>query len=94
MAIKKMGLNPWQDGVIKLSVLNTEKRKQLLDTWKSKHPETKKTWRTNKTQGAETIRCQSQVNIKKISTTIEIQRNEPTEPDEPTPLGRADSIRS
>ena len=80
LAIKKMGLNPWQDGVIKLSVLNTEKRKQLLDTWKLKHPETKKTWRTSSTQGDETIRCQSQVVIKKISATIEIQRTEPDQP--------------
>ena len=91
LAIKKMGLNPWQDGVIKLSVFNTEKRKQLLDTWKLKHPETKKTWRTHSTQGDEMIRCQSQVVVKKISATIEIQR---TEPDLPAPLNRTDSIRS
>ena len=59
MALKKMGLNPWQDGVIKLSVFNTKERKQLLDTWKTKHPETKKTWRTTNTHEKEVLRCQS-----------------------------------
>ena len=38
LAMKKMGLNPWQDGVIKLAVSNKEKRKQLWDMWRTKHP--------------------------------------------------------
>ena len=94
LAIKKMGLNPWQDGVIKLAVSNKEKRKQLWDTWKAKHPESKKTWRTDRPQGPDSLRCQAQVIIKRISASIPIQRNEPIEPDEPAPMERADSIRS
>ena len=53
LAMKKMGLNPWQDGVKKLAVLNKEKRKHLWEMWRTKHPESKKTWRTDRAQVAE-----------------------------------------
>lgn len=36
--LRRMGLSPWQDGVIKLAVSNKGKRKQLWDTWKANHP--------------------------------------------------------
>ena len=91
LAFKKMELSPCLDGVTRISVLNTRKRKQLLDTWIMQHPETKKTWRAIETQGKEIIRCQSQIIVKKISATIRIQR---TRPDQPAPLSRANSTRS
>ena len=91
LAMKKMGLNPWQDGVIKLAVSNKEKRKQLWDMWRTKHPESKKTWRTDRAQGPDTLRCQAQVTIKKISATIANPRDGP---DEPASLERSSSIRS
>ena len=64
VALKKMGLSPWQDGVIKLSVFNTKERKHLLESWKAKHPETKKSWGTVNTREEDVLRCQSHVIIK------------------------------
>ena len=43
LSLRRMGLSPWQDGVIKLAVSNKEKRKQLWDIWRTNNPESKKT---------------------------------------------------
>ena len=95
LSLKRMGLSSVQDGIIKLTVANKEKRKQLWDNWKTKHPESKKTWRTDRAQGSETLRCQAQVIVKKISANI-LEQTDSTdeEPEEPAGLERSNSIRS
>ena len=95
LSIRRMGLSPWQDGVTKLAVSNKEKRKQLWEIWRTNNPESKKTWRTDRKQGPNTLRCQAPVVIKKISTNITEQENsEENEPEEPATLERSNSIRS
>ena len=107
LALKKMALSQKQDKVLKIALSNGEARKQLWDKWKAKHPESRKTWRTNKTQSSRTLRCQAPLIIKKISTTVSIapadQMEYPVqdqassmeeEPIEPAALERSDSIRS
>ena len=95
LSIRRMGLSPWQEGVTKLAVSNKEKRKQLWEIWRTKNPESKKTWRTDRKQGPNTLRCQAPVVIKKISTNITEQENsEENEPEEPATLERSNSIRS
>ena len=42
LSLKRMGLSSIQNGITKLTVSNKEKRKQLWDNWKTKHPESKK----------------------------------------------------
>ena len=85
LSLKKMGLSPLQNGIIKLTVSNKERRKELWDDWKTKQPESKKTWRTDKVQSPDTLRCQAQVTVKKISAIIT---------EEPASLERSNSIRS
>ena len=70
LALKKMALSQRQDKVLKVALSNGEERKQLWDKWKTKHPESRKTWRTNKTQNPKTLRCQAPLIIKKISATV------------------------
>ena len=90
-----MALSQNQNGVTKLTLSDKEERKQLWDNWKAKHPESKKTWRTDKTQRLDTLRCQAPVIVKKISATIlEHTNSSNEESDEPASLERTDSIRS
>ena len=107
LALKKMALSQKQGKVIKIALSNGEERKQLWDKWKTKHPESRKTWRTNKTQNPRTLRCQAPLIIKRISAIV---NREPVdqiegqilgwassmeeEPIEPADLERSDSIRS
>ena len=73
MALKKMKLSQRQEGVTNLTVSDEKQRKQLWDEWKTKHPESKKTWRTNNKQSSHTLRCQATVVIKKVSAVMEIE---------------------
>ena len=68
-----MKLSQKQEGITNLTVSDEKERKQLWDEWKNKHPDSKKTWRTNKKQGPNTLRCQATVIIKKVSATVKIE---------------------
>ena len=95
LSLKRMGLSQIQSGVTKLTLSDKEERKQLWDNWKTKHPESKKTWRTDRIQRSDTLRCQAPVIVKRISATILEQTdstNEETE--DPVGLERSDSIQS
>ena len=107
LALKKMGLSQKKDKVHKIALSNGEARKQLWDKWKAKHPESRKTWRTNRNQNPKTLRCQAPLIIKKISTTVNIATTDQDqdqvldwpssteeEQSEPATLERSDSIRS
>ena len=65
MDLKKMKLSQKQEGITKLTVSNEEERKKLWDEWKNKYPNSKRTWRTNRKQGPNTLRCQATIIIKK-----------------------------
>ena len=73
LALKKMNLSQRQNGVIKLALSDKEKRTQLWNRWKTKHPESRITWRTDKVQSSKTLRCQASLIIKKISATVQMQ---------------------
>ena len=73
LALKKMNLSQRRNGVIKLALSDKEKRKQLWDMWKTKHPESRKIWRTDKVQSSRTLRCQAPLIIKRISATVQVQ---------------------
>ena len=93
--LKKMALSQRQNGVTKLTLSDKEERKQLWDSWKAKHPESRKTWRTDRAQNSNTLRCQAPMIIKKISAKIQEQTNSTDEEiEEPASLERADSIHS
>ena len=95
LSLKRMGLSPMQNGVTKLTVSYKEKRKQLWDNWKAKHPESQKTWRTDKIQSSDTLRCQAQVIVKRISANILEQTDSSNEESkEPAGLERSNSIQS
>ena len=90
-----MALSNNQDGVTKLALSDKEERKNLWEIWKTKHPESKKTWRTDRTQRSDTLRCQATVIVKKITATIlEQTDSESEETEEPASLERTDSIQS
>ena len=55
MELRKIELSQRQEGVTNLTVSNEKERKQLWDEWKTKHPESKKTWRTNNKQSSKTL---------------------------------------
>ena len=65
LALKKMGLSQKQEKVVKLALANGEERKQLWDKWRTKNPDSRKTWRTNKIQNPKALRCQAPIIIKK-----------------------------
>ena len=95
LALKKMALSQRQNEVVKLALSNKEERKQLWDRWKTKHPESRKIWRTDKTQSSRTLRCQVPLIIKRISATVQEQAaSTEEENDEPAGLERTDSINS
>ena len=56
ISLKKMALSQNQDGVTKLALSDKEERKNLWESWKAKHPESKKTWRTDRNQRSDTLR--------------------------------------
>ena len=71
--LRKHETQPKKEGIINLTVTNEEERQKLWDKWKNKHPNSKKTWRTNRKQGPNTLRCQAPIIIKRVSATVKVE---------------------